>query len=219
MEQVGRSARLLVSSASPWPHLQKPWLQTPDVWWLWLPSNSPWGYNRSLTTLLLGESPLTHSVYSSAIAPLYAMYSRSPSNLQHAEATGSDSCPVVPRRLVGPANTIVAKRIAALSSRRQSSRDFRAISIIVWARGPGILWWLAQWPTSSITENSSSGNPIWHVVSLYLCRKKSGGKLTRLTTRVVPAVRARSWLILTQSVSRCRVRRVQFGSLGEFVCC
>ena len=69
-------------------------------------------------------------------------------------------------------DTIVAKRIAALSSRRQSSRDFRAISIIVWARGPGILWWLAQWPTSSITENSSSGNPIFG----YICVAKNQGE-------------------------------------------
>ena len=209
MEQVGRSARLLVSSASPWPHLQKPWLQTPDVWWLWLPSNSPWGYNRSLTTLLLGESPLTHSVYSSAIAPLYAKYSTSPISLQHAEATGSDSCPVVSRRLVGPVNTIVAKRIATLSSRRQSSRDFRAISIIVWARGPGILWWLAQWPTSSITENSSSGNPIFG----YICVAKNQGEnlLASILGLCLPLRRGADTV--------CRVRRVQFGSLGEFVCC
>ena len=42
------------------------------------------------------------------------MYSRSPINLQQAEATGSDNCPVVTRRLVGPAeNTSAANRIAA----------------------------------------------------------------------------------------------------------
>ena len=51
-----------------------------------------------------------------------------------AEATGSSSCRVVSRSLVEPANTIVAKHIAARSSWRQS----RAISVIVEAR-PGIL--------------------------------------------------------------------------------
>ena len=62
------------------------------------------------------------------------MYSNSLISLQHADATGSGSCPVVSRRFVGPERTPVAKRIAALSSRCQSSRDFCAISIIVWAR-------------------------------------------------------------------------------------
>ena len=129
------------------------------------------------------------------------MYSRSPSSLQHADATGSGSCPVVARRLVGPANTLRANLTMILSSSRQSSRDFRAISIIVWARGPGILWWLAQWPTSSITENSSSGNPIFG----YICVAKSGGKLTRLTTRVVPAVTARSWHCVSSPARSVRI--------------
>ena len=129
------------------------------------------------------------------------MYSRSPSSLQHADATGSGSCPVVARRLVGPANTLRANLTMILSSSRQSSRDFRAILIIVWARGPGILWWLAQWPTSSITENSSSGNPIFG----YICVAKSGGKLTRLTTRVVPAVTARSWHCVSSPARSVRI--------------
>ena len=133
------------------------------------------------------------------------MYSRSPSSLQHADATGSGSCPVVARRLVGPANTLRANLTMILSSSRQSSRDFRAISIIVWARGPGILWWLAQWPTSSITENSSSGNPILTRCVIISVSQKSGGKLTRLTTRVVPAVTARSWHCVSSPARSVRI--------------
>ena len=41
-------------------------------------------------------------------------------SLQHADATGSGSCPVVARRLVGPASIPAAKRIAIFSSCRQS---------------------------------------------------------------------------------------------------
>ena len=65
-----------------------------------------------------------------SIALLYAKYSTSPSNLQHVEATGSGSCPVVARRLVGPANTLRANLTMILSSSRQSPRDFCAVSTI-----------------------------------------------------------------------------------------
>ena len=89
--------------------------------------------------------------------PLLLRYSSSLTS-QHADATGSGSCPVVARRLVGPASTPAANRMAARSSCRQISSDFCAISIMVWARGPGILWRRAACPTSSIARYSSSAS-------------------------------------------------------------
>ena len=140
--QGGRSARWLAFSVRPGSPLQRPLQQQLTLRSPRSPSSSPSGYNRSLTALLSGVSPYLR----------VAKYSISPSSLQQADATGSGSCPVVSRSLVGPANTIAVKRIAALSSRCQSSRDFCAISIIVWARGPGILRQRVQWPTSSIAK-------------------------------------------------------------------
>ena len=88
--------------------------------------------------------------------PLLLRYSSSLTSLQHAEATGSGSCPVVARRLVWPASSPATKRIAVFSSCRQSSSDFCAISIMLWVRGPGILWRRAACPTASIARYSSS---------------------------------------------------------------
>ena len=90
-----------------------------------------------------------------------ARYSNSPISLKHSEATGLGSCPVVLRsnkRLVGPVSTPAAKRTAVCSSHRQSSSEFCAISIMVWARGPGILWRPAVCPASSIALFNSSAS-------------------------------------------------------------
>ena len=78
------------------------------------------------------------------------MYSRSPTNLKHADATGSGSCTVVSRRFVGPVKTFAAKRIAARSSDRQISSEVCAIPIT--AREPGILWRRALCPTERIAK-------------------------------------------------------------------
>ena len=92
-----------------------------------------WGYNRALTTLLSGESPLTHGVR-------VAKYSKSLISLQHADATGSGSSPVVSWRFVMPANTLRANITMVLSSSRQSSSSSSSAQYRpVWAIGPGIL--------------------------------------------------------------------------------
>ena len=59
--------------------------------------------------------------------PLLLRYSSGLTSLQHADATSSGSCPVVARRLVGPASIPAANRMAARSSCRQSSRLLRDI--------------------------------------------------------------------------------------------
>ena len=100
--------------------------------------------------------------------PLLLRYSSSLTSLQHADATGSGSYPVVARRLVGPVSTPAANRMAARSSCRQSSSDFCAISIMVWARGPGILWRRAACPISSIARYSSSAS----IASIFPTSKK-----------------------------------------------
>ena len=87
-----------------------------------------------------------------------ARYSRSLISLKHAEATGPGSCPVVARRLVGQTITLAAKRIVVFSSRRQSTIEFCAISIMVWAGGPGILWRRPVCPASRIELYSSSAS-------------------------------------------------------------
>ena len=101
--------------------------------WPSVPSSILWGCNKC---------PQSEHKASYLPPSRSARYSNSPISLLHAEATGSESCPVVlqsNRRLVGPASTPEAKRMAVFSSRRQSSIDFCATSIMVWARGPDIL--------------------------------------------------------------------------------
>ena len=128
--QADRSARWHAF----WPAARSPMLQTPASRWLRAPSSSPEGCT-------IGQRAYCRPWYSS-----------SPMSLQHADATGSGTCPDVARRLVGPVSIPAAKHIAVFSSCRQSSSDFCAISIMVWARGPGILWRRAQKPTSSIAQ-------------------------------------------------------------------
>ena len=132
---------------------QSPLLKTPASRWLQAPSSS------------LGGCSIELRAY---CRPLLLRYSSSLTSLQHADATGSGSCPVVARRLVGPARTPAANRMAARSSCRQSSSDFCSISIMVWARGPGILWRRAACPTSSIARYSSSAS----IASIFPTLKK-----------------------------------------------
>ena len=106
------------------------------------PRYAPWGRQIDLPDGLPFE-PVLGLLFSHLRAPSSSLggcsigqraycrpwYSSSPMSLQHADATGSGSCPVVTRRLVGPASIPAAKRIAVFSSCRQSSSDFCAISI------------------------------------------------------------------------------------------
>ena len=78
--QADRSARWSAFRASPWPAAQSPLLQTPASRWLRAPSSS------------LGGCSIRQRAY---CRPLLLRYSSSLTSLQHVDATGSGSCPVV----------------------------------------------------------------------------------------------------------------------------
>ena len=87
------------------------------------------------------------------------------------------SCVAKQQEVDGPASIPALKRIAVFSSHRQSSSDFCATSITVWARGPGILWRRAVCLTSSIALYSSSAsiasaNFFYLLVYRLLCRSR-----------------------------------------------
>ena len=194
--QGDRSARWPAFSARPGPPLQRPLQRQLTLRWPGSPSSSLSGYNRSLTALLSGASPYLR----------VAKYSISPSSLQQADATGSGSCPVVSRSLVGPANTIAAKSIAALSSRRQSSRDFCDINHCVGQRARNLA--------------AAGAVPILEHCKVKLFRQSHHvviSVLQKIGEKLKPTSLLRSCLPYSEELPLCRVRCSQFGSLGQLI--
>ena len=114
--------------------------------------------------LLDGCEPLPGASWGCSIGqraycrPLLLRYSSSPTSLQHADATGSGICQVVPRVGRASQHPRLEPNGCPVILPPELKRLFCAISIMVWARGLGILWRRVVCPTSSIARYSSSAS-------------------------------------------------------------